>query len=983
MGWFKKWMIGTVIFFTLFTVIGFWVVPPILKAYLLENLSKTLNRKVSISGIGVNPYTLTLTLRGIEIKEPKSEEDFVSFDKLAVNLSIRTLFRRAPVIEELTLRKAYVHLVRNRDNTYNFSDLLALMKEEPKDKKKAPLLFSVNNIVIENGSVDFIDSSFDTTHTVRNLNIAIPFLSNITEYVNTYVQPRFAAVVNGDPYTIEGKTKIFQDSRETVFDIRIEDFDIPFYLAYIPHELNISVPSGKLDAQSTVTFSMASDRQPVVSIAGSLAVRDFALQDRKKNALAGFKRLDAVMTSLEPLRSKFHFAKIAIDSPELNVRRDKSGAINLLTLGPPRKEGATPAGPESGTGEKPLPELILDDFDLKGGRILYRDEAPRRPIESRIDNLSVKGERMSTVQDSQGMLAASMDLNAGKGSLSLNGPVGINPVAAKVDVEMKRIRIRPFQEYFTKYLNINCTDGDISAKGTVTAKKGSEKDKDMTVQYDGNVLLSNLATVDKIKGDDFVKFKSLYASGMSAGYNPLFLRIRDLAATDFYIRVIVNNDGTLNLRNVTRRETDGRTESADVKPAPPEKKAAQPEAKADDGGPAGNIEIGRISIQNGAVAFDDRHIKPSYSSTLTELTGRLTGVTSITTQPADVDIRGKIGRRIPMEITGKVHPFKTNLFVDLRASLKDFNLSPLTPYSGTYAGYKIEKGSLSFDLKYLIAGKKLDMDNKVVIDQLTLGERVESPKATKLPVGLAVTLLRDREGKINVDIPVTGRIDDPEFSVWRIVWQVIVNLLTKVATAPFALLGALFGAGEELSYIEFDYGSADLSEQNMKKIETLAKALKEKPDLKLDIAGGVDSERDREGLIQEQFQKKLKVQKMNAMIRRGEKVESVDEIEIEKPEYDRYLKRAYGAEKFPKPRNVIGLEKDLPNAEMEKLILTHIVVREDDLRLLATERAEMVSDALREQGEFEAGRIFVVEPKTLEPEAKKDVKKSRVDFRLK
>lgn len=298
MGWFKKWMIGTVIFFTLFTVIGFWVVPPILKAYLLENLSKTLNRKVSISGIGVNPYTLTLTLRGIEIKEPKSEEDFVSFDKLAVNLSIRTLFRRAPVIEELTLRKAYVHLVRNRDNTYNFSDLLALMKEEPKDKKKAPLLFSVNNIVIENGSVDFIDSSFDTTHTVRDLNIAIPFLSNIPEYVNTYVQPRFAAVVNGDPYTIEGKTKIFQDSRETVFDIRIEDFDIPFYLAYIPHELNISVPSGKLDAQSTVTFSMASDRQPVVSIAGSLAVRDFALQDRKKNALAGFKRLDAVMTSL-------------------------------------------------------------------------------------------------------------------------------------------------------------------------------------------------------------------------------------------------------------------------------------------------------------------------------------------------------------------------------------------------------------------------------------------------------------------------------------------------------------------------------------------------------------------------------------------------------------------------------------------------------------------------------------------------------------
>ena len=178
--------------------------------------------------------------------------------------------------------------------------------------------------------------------------------------------------------------------------------------------------------------------------------------------------------------------------------------------------------------------------------------------------------------------------------------------------------------------------------------------------------------------------------------------------------------------------------------------------------------------------------------------------------------------------------------MDLKASLRDFNLSPLTPYSGTYAGYKIEKGSLSFDLKYLISGMKLDAENKVVIDQLTLGDRVESPQATKLPVGLAITLLRDSDGKINLDIPLTGRIDDPEFSVWRIVLQVIVNILTKVATAPFALLGSLFGGGEELSYIEFDYGSDRISGTGVKKIETLVKALKAKPALKLDIDGDVD-----------------------------------------------------------------------------------------------------------------------------------------------
>ena len=289
-----------------------------------------------------------------------------------------------------------------------------------------------------------------------------------------------------------------------------------------------------------------------------------------------------------------------------------------------------------------------------------------------------------------------------------------------------------------------------------------------------------------------MKFKSLFLKNLSAGYNPLFVRIKDISLADFYLKIILNDDGTLNLQNVANPEAAEQEQATGPKREQTKKEEeAKPGEKQEYLGDilAKNIEINRITIQNGTVVFDDRHIKPNYSSTLTELTGRITGVTSITTKTADVDIRGKIGRHIPMEITGKVHPFKSNLFVDLKASLRDFNLSPLTPYSGKYAGYKIEKGSLSFDLKYLIQGTKLDAENKVVIDQLTLGDRVDSPEATKLPVGLAIVLLRDSEGKINLDIPLTGRTDDPEFSVWRIVLQVIVNILTKVATAPFALLG--------------------------------------------------------------------------------------------------------------------------------------------------------------------------------------------------
>ena len=982
---FGKWIIGAAVALILFTVIGFFVVPPVVKPYLLETVSKTISRPVSLADLSFNPYTLTATLRGLEIKEPRSDATFLSFDELVVNLDVRSLLKRAPVIEEFILRKPYVHLVRNRDKTYNFTDLLELKKEEPKDEKKEPFFFSVHNIIIEEGSVDFVDGPFDTSHTVRGMHIGIPFISNSPEYVDTYVQPRFAAVINGDPYSLEGKTKIFKDSHETVFNILIEDLDLPFYLAYVPHELNITIPSGKLDVQSTVTFSMTPEKTPAVVVSGNVVLKAFALQDRQTTPAAGLKRLDVVMTALEPLRAKFHFAKIALDTPELNVHRDRDGVVNLMTLAERKESGPQDAAHEKPAADKTPPTLILDDFDLRKGRIAYRDDVPPEPITSLIQDLAVKGTAISTVKDSRGKLTLSLDLNRGKGTLSVDGAVGLNPVFANLDVDMKRVRIRPFQEYFTDKFRVHFTDGDISAKGAFSASRPAGKD--LSVSYDGNLLLARVATVDKVNGDDFVKFKTLFANSVRAGYNPLFVRVRDLALTDLYARIIVNDGGTLNLQNVAKPEAAEGEEAVGAEPGQPETKGAEtePAEKKEYAGDvlAKNIEVNRISLQNGTIVFDDRNVKPNYSATLTELTGRVTGVTSIVKKPADVDLRGKIGRYIPVEIAGKVHPFKDNLFVDLKASLKDFNLSPLTPYSGTYAGYKIEKGSLSFDLNYHIADKKLDAENRVVIDQLTLGDRVESPRATKLPVGLAVTLLRDAEGKINLDIPVTGRIDDPEFSVWRIVLQVIVNLLTKVATAPFALLGSLFGGGEELSYIEFDAGSSSITEPAMKKVETLVKALKAKPALKLDIAGGVDLERDREGLIRDRFQKKLKAQKMNDLIRKGEKVESVDGITIEPQEYDRYLKRAYGAEKFPKPRNLIGLEKSLPDEEMEKLMMTHIVVGEDDLRLLAMKRAETVADAIRAEGQLEAGRVFVVEPKTLQPEDRKSVKRSRVDFRLK
>jgi hypothetical protein len=383
------------------------------------------------------------------------------------------------------------------------------------------------------------------------------------------------------------------------------------------------------------------------------------------------------------------------------------------------------------------------------------------------------------------------------------------------------------------------------------------------------------------------------------------------------------------------------------------------------------------------VEFTDRSIQPEYSARLEEIGGRVSGLSSEETSLADLDLRAKLDRYAPLEITGKINPLKEDLYVDLKVRFKDMDLSSMTPYSGKYVGYTIEKGKLSFDLKYLIEKRKINSTNYIFLDQFNFGDKVESPHATKLPVKLAIALLKDRKGEIKLDIPVRGSLDDPKFSIGKIILQIIINLITKAVTSPFALLGAIFGHGEELSYLEFDYGSLLLTKENLKKIDALSKVLYERPSLKMEIEAHVDMEKDREGLRQYIFNRKLKTQKLKEMIKKGHPAIPVDEIKIEPSEYGKYLKLAYKEEKFPKPRNILGFAKDLPPAEMEKLMLTHIVVTESDLRNLASQRALLLKDAILKSGKVEPERIFILEPKSLVPEKKEKLKDSRVDLKIK
>ncbi len=1154
--WIRKTGLVLAVLFGVFCLALFFGGPPLLKSYLTDSLSRKLGRKLNVGAVHVNPLALSVSIDDFSLAERDGKTPFVAFKQFYVNAQLASIVFGCPVLSEVRLTEPTVHLVRTADNTYNFQDILDRLGEapaEPKEKDSKPLRFSLNNIVVGQGRIDFDDRPKGRRHEIRDLNVALPFLSNLFYRVDDYINPAFSAVVNGAPLRLTGQSKPFEAGHESSLDLKLNRLVLGAYLTYVPKKLHFTLPEGKLDADLKITFVQPKGKAPLLKLTGNTALHDLALNEAEKTPTVRLKKLDVVLGSIEPLVKRFTVDRVSADGLELFVRRDRQGRINLANLTEPDKE------------KTPLPYFLVREFVLNASAVHVRDEQRARPFETTLSDLrllirnltsergkagqvelSASGPGKATLEAAAdvaleplavsklnvqvadlrvpqpggktdivrigrfGITGGAFDLDGRriaidelslaesrfdiqrnrKGELNLSeltggggpkaevgakpetgteteakssaapwqygvkkvaledigvhwrdetppagtaeigvekiqgtvenissepnarlqlalkartgrtGQVGVeggvilNPsLSAKLQLKAGGVPILPVQPYFADRMNIRITNGAVSARGSLAV----QREKEVKVQYQGEVQVNRFASVDNYGNNDFLKWETLHVGGIHIATEPLKVAIAQVSLSSFYSRLIINPDGTLNVQHVlgkgeeSRQAVAGRGDTA-AKPGPAKEAAVQATDAAGPSttrksSPPAPIQIARVTLQGGRVNFSDRFIKPNYSANLTQIGGRISGLSSNLASTADVEIRGKVDDAAPVEILGKINPLSGNLFLDLSASAKGVDLPTATPYSAHYAGYPILKGKLSMDVKYRIENRLLRAENRVMLDQLTFGDKVESPKATKLPVLLAVALLKDRNGVIDVNLPIAGSLDDPQFSVGGIIIRVIVNLITKAVTAPFALLGSLFGGGEELSFIEFEPGRSALDKTAQDKIASLVKALENRPALKLDVTGRVDPETDREGLRRRSLERKVKAVKFQKLAARGDGPSSLDEVRVEPAEYPKLLKQVYSEEKFPKPRNVVGLAKDLPVPEMEKLLLANASVSDDALRQLGIRRARVVADAIVKPGGIAADRVFVLEPRLKAENGEKGpvakARSSRVDFSLK
>jgi hypothetical protein len=611
-------------------------------------------------------------------------------------------------------------------------------------------------------------------------------------------------------------------------------------------------------------------------------------------------------------------------------------------------------------------EVALDD-----GSVALDDRLPARPVTASISALKVLGKALTLDGKKPAPLTVSARIKAGQtepGTLKYSGTVMWDPVTVQGTLDALDIPAHAFAPYVADRLNIELLRADASVKGAVRyAATAAGPQLQLRVDAALEDFRSNSVQSTSVQtsggqglpvGEELLSWKSLNVPGIELDMVPgaaLRVQVREAALSDFYARLLISPQGRLNLQDL-------------VKPAPADgdKVAAAPTKPA---GPEPIITVGPVSLVHGKVLFSDRFIQPNYSADLSELTGRLSKFSSQSVdgvvQLADLELRGRAEGSAALEITGKVNPLAKPLALDVRGKVRDLELPPLSPYAVKYAGYGIERGKLSVDVSYLIKPDgQLTATNSLVLNQLTFGDKVDGAP-NSLPVKLAVSLLADRNGVIDLNLPISGSLNDPQFSIGPVIWKVITNLIAKALTSPFSLLASAFGGSDELSNVSFAPGTSVLTVDAKQGLDKVAKALVDRPGLKVTVLGTASLEAEREALKRERLKGLLLAEKRRQAAVAGQDTAAV--AAVTDTEYPALLKEVYKRADITKPRNMVGFAKTLPAPEMEALLLASIGVNEDAMRELALSRGVAVRDYLTGK-QLESERLFLGAAKTVPPQ---------------
>lgn len=849
-------------YFTYAGILGL-IVPYAVEKQLPQHLESLLKRPVSLDDVSINPFTLNVVLTRFKIDETDNSE-FIGFDTL--NFEFRfwhSLFNGAISISDVTLSQPFVFAERLNTKEkleFNFSDILAELAkspespQEPSDESMSLPHVIVEHLSIANANFLYSDKVTDSQLHYPAVNLKMKGFDTLTSITSAASGNHFSIHLVGDEggeISTQGQVQV--SPLNIVGELELTAIKLPQFWSFISDDVQAKLDTGQLNFKShfEIKSHTGSSQAPIQVIAnkGAFSLENIQFSHEQRPLmtlpLLALEGIELNLDDKEIIANRLHSENL-----DLNASITSDG-IDIVPLFMPSfiskaddsesKQLDDPEANEQTPWSATLGAISIKDYALNIQESLLTENTPWRISPLNLTTGALYSDFHEPIEYS-----LDMAIN-GQGKLTSSGRVELNQPHLNAELQLAGFSLKQLQPYLAPFINITVKDGALNSKGNIEASSADD------ISFIGDITVNELLVKDNLHKKTLLKWQSMAIEKLSFDQEEQQLAIDQINFSQPYSRIIIAEDKSTNFQQLlvsTAEAAADKTEEKKESSSLETSKRVTEQIDANQQAPL-EVRIGKIAVSNGSTFFADNSLTPNFAASIEQVEGSVSQLSSTSDKAAVVDITGKIDKYAPVTLKGEINPLLEQPYLDLDLDFNSVELTSVNPYSGTYAGYYIDKGQLSLELSYRLKDNKLNGSNHIVVNQLELGEPSDSSLATSLPVTLAIALLQDRHGVIDLGLEVSGDLDAPDFSVGSIVMTALTNVITKAVTAPFTLLAGIFGDDEELDKIGFSAGNAQIADEQNSKLATLATALLDRPKLTLSIEGAVNSATDSR-VLQEQ-----------------------------------------------------------------------------------------------------------------------------------
>jgi len=944
----KRTFTGVALVLICYSLLGFLILPGIAQRIANQQLAAYATVPASLQRIEFNPFSLELSLFGLRIGEQDDRQ--LAFERLFLDLQWDSLWQRTLHLANVELIEPDVEVRFAEDGTLNLSRLFEVPESEPTTSEGGDIFpLRMDRLQLAGGRLAFLDQrpSEPIALVYDSLDFKLHNLATRSDGSDGSAEARLTAS-GPSGGRIDWQGDISLQPLTSSGQLQISDLQLKDLWPYVRDAVPLTLKDGSLQFSTNYRLDLSDDLALRLENAKA-ALGPLALDSPDGHKLIRMERLELSETSLDLARQQISIGKLRSRNLETWAAREADGELDwqkLFASTSDKTDADAPATDDTAKGANVPWQVLLRDAQLRDYRVHLVDRVPDDEVALELGPLDLNISEF----DSLGTSPFSLELETGvgkQGAIQANGQLQMSPVSGKLAVTTRDIDLRIAQAYLSPLVHLEVRSGLLASELEVELKSTEP----LAFSVRGSVDATQLHTLDTINNRDFVKWQRLQLSGLDYQH-PSGLTIERVDLSQPYARFIINPDLSTNINDLLVERSE----------------AGDDNAQAQDSSEPLAIRIGGIAIADGSANFADFSLRPPFVTAIQSLNGDIGTLDNRAQKAASVNVAGKVDQYAPVSIKGSLTPFDPLQSLDIATSFRQVELTTLTPYSGKFAGYRIRKGRLNLDLHYRIEQGRLNAENKVVLEQLQLGEKVDSPDAVDLPVRLAVALLKDSKGTISIELPVQGNLNDPQFSVMPIVWQTLRNLVVRAARAPFKFIAGLAGGSDaDLSHVGFEPASSELDSEARKRLDTLASALKQRPALRLEVEGMSAAAVDGALLAEQRLQQEFRETQYRILQRRGDKVPAdASQIQVEAEDEAALLEGIYRSRlKQQPPAEWRELDDEERAAQMRKAVLDSWRDSAALLRRLSRERAAAIKGYLVDVG-LDSERVYLLGTGTTE-----------------